>query len=55
VDNSRAYELGRSGAFPVIEVGKYRRVRVSDVRAYIKGSERPAKRRQDAPGLRRVG
>ena len=42
VPEDRARDAGRRGELPVVGIGKYRRVRLSAVRAYIKANEKPA-------------
>lgn len=49
VPEDRAYDLARQRRFPVVVIGKYRRVRESALRAFVEASEdgaRPAARRK---------
>jgi excisionase family DNA binding protein len=39
VPDDRAYDLARQRRFPVVVIGKYRRVRESALRAYISANE----------------
>jgi hypothetical protein len=42
VPEDRAYELGRRGLLPVVVIGKYRRVRLSALSAFIAANEQKA-------------
>lgn len=41
IPEDRAYDLARQRRFPVVAIGKYRRVRESALRAYIEANEQP--------------